>query len=378
MGLAMQRVRGLDGVRGFAAIWVILDHFYAQVPKAAWLTALPGVARFASFGWVGVSLFFVLSGYLIVPQLLAAKDEPHFFRNFWCRRVCRLAPAYVMFLLLYLAADAFWPAAGAGREPLLGPTVPFWSFWLMIQNVLMASAESVGNLWLRVSWTLAVEVQFYVLIGVIVYVTPKDRLLRWLVALAAGAVIFRYVVALTNPTARAPLVLLMPSRLDAFMIGGILALLAAREPAADPRGRQWAALGVLAACTAVFAWFVAGGFGETTRQVVPVYHLILAAGCGAFLELARLSSPSVGWLTEHPFMMRAGRLSYFVYLFHTPVIWGTFALLAGAQPNLASPGSLAVMIAAWTALAALAELSYRLIESPMIRRGQVWTGAGRK
>ena len=371
----MQRVRGLDGVRGFAAVWVILDHFYAQVPKAAWLTAIPGLARFASFGWVGVSLFFVLSGYLIVPQLLAAKGEPNYFRRFCARRGFRLLPAYVMFLLLYLAADAWWPAAGAGREPLLGPTVPFWSFWIMIQNILMSSVGAVGNLWLRVSWTLAVEVQFYALICVIVYLAPKERLGRWLVALAAAAVMFRYAVALLNPEAKAPLVLLMPSRLDAFMIGGLLALGTPTGSSPGAPGRTWAALGVLAVCTAAFAWFVTGGFGATTRYVLPVYHLLLAAGCGAFLELARLSSGSVRWLTENRLMRRAGQLSYFLYLFHTPVIWGVFALLVGAQPNLASGLSLVVMAGAWVALAGLAEASYRLIEAPMIRRGRTLSGA---
>lgn len=369
----MQRVRGLDGVRGFAALWVVADHFFAQVPKAEWLAAIPGLARFASFGWVGVTLFFVLSGYLIIPLLVAARGAPDYFRNFWCRRACRLAPVYGLFLVTYAIADAAWPAGGAGREPLLGATVPFWSFWVMIQNVLMASDAAVGNLWLRVSWTLAVEVQFYVLVSVLVFLTPKERLLRWLAALAVGALLFRYATVLLNPSAKAAVVLLLPSRLDAFMVGGLLALWAERPAARNFRRQGMAGL-VLALAAAGFAWFVRGGFGAATPWVLPAYHLMLAIGCGAFLELARLSSPAVRWLTENAALARAGRLSYFIYLFHTPVIWGVFALLAGQQPNLASGGSLAVMLAAWAALAGLAEISYRLIERPMIRRAQSWTG----
>ncbi|MEO6876460.1 MAG: acyltransferase family protein, partial [Opitutaceae bacterium] len=65
----MKRLKGLDGVRGLAILWVLLYHLYALLPKTGWLAAIPGLGWFAGLGWIGVCLFFALSGYLIIPMV---------------------------------------------------------------------------------------------------------------------------------------------------------------------------------------------------------------------------------------------------------------------------------------------------------------------
>ena len=161
------RVKGLDGVRGFAILWVLLYHLYALLPKAAGVV-IPGLAGFASLGWIGVSLFFTLSGYLIIPMVAEQKTEPGFLARFWCRRAFRLLPGYVLLLLSYVVAAAWWPASSPGREQLLDSTIPLWSYGIFAQNIQMAAQNYLGNEWLRVTWSLAVEVQFYALICLIV------------------------------------------------------------------------------------------------------------------------------------------------------------------------------------------------------------------
>ncbi|MDB6170641.1 MAG: acyltransferase [Verrucomicrobia bacterium] len=363
----MKRVTGLDGVRGIAILWVLSYHLYALVPKAPALTALPFLGRFADLGWIGVAIFFTLSGYLIIPMLAVQKGEPHFFARFWCRRAFRLGPLYILLLLSFWLASAAWPAGGVEHLRLFDPVIPFWSYWLFVQNLPMASHGLLGGEWLRVTWSLAVEVQFYVLASVVVLVSPKESLRRWLAGLTLASVGFRFLVVALNPGASTPLVVLLPSRLDAFLVGGLVALWFPARPETASRRRQAAAGAVVLGSILGFALFASGGFGAATRWIVPVYHLLLAIGCAALLDLASSSSPLVNWLLQNRAVVRLGKLSYFIYLFHLPVMWTVCRGLFGIAPSLMSWREGGIMLGVWAVLLALAEVSYRFVERPLIQ-----------
>ena len=367
---ATQRLRGLDGVRGFAILWVLLYHFYALLPKASWVT-IPGVTWFAGLGWIGVSLFFALSGYLIIPMVAEQKDVPRFFARFWCRRAFRLLPVYLLLLLTFLAATMWWPAASPGRERLLEPGIPTWSYWVFLQNFLMSSRNYLGSEWLRVTWSLAVEVQFYALICVVVRWLPRAQLVLWLVVLAEVVVLLRFAVVLLNPGASTSLVVLLPCRLDAFLAGGLAALLPA--PAiSKTRLRQGMSGVLLGLSIAAFCWFAAGGFGDRTRYFVPVYYVMLAVGSAALLDLSALSSPVVKWLMESAPMIRVGKLSYFLYLFHLPIAWMIYSGCFRRIPSLESWRDGAIMLLVLAVLYGLAEVSYRFMEAPLIARSHTY------
>jgi peptidoglycan/LPS O-acetylase OafA/YrhL len=205
------------------------------------------------------------------------------------------------------------------------------------------------------------------LICVIIYFLPRAWLVRGLLALVAGVILLRYAVVFQNPGVTAPLVLLLPCRLDAFLAGGLVALLPAPRPGEEIR-RQGMALAVLVGSIAAFIWFTQGRFGAVTHFVLPTYYLMLATGSAAVLELCAGSSPVVKWLMESAPMIRAGRLSYFLYLFHLPVLWTIYSGVFGVMPNLESGRALLIMAAVVVVLYGLAELSYHFIEGPLIRR----------
>ena len=363
----MKRVSGLDGVRGVAILWVLFYHLYALVPKAPGLVAVPGIGRVAELGWIGVSLFFTLSGYLIIPMLADEKGAPNFFARFGCRRLFRLVPLYVVLLLSFLLASACWKADGAEHSRLFDRSIPFWSYWLFAQNLPMASQGLLGNEWLRVTWSLAVEVQFYALIAVVVYLVPRDALGRWLGLLIVAAVGFRFAVVFLNPGATTPLVVLLPSRLDAFLVGGFAGLWAPRALAAGVGRRQVIDWGVLTVALLTFVLFAAGWFGSASRFVLPLYHLALALGAAALIDLAVLAAP-VRSLMESRLLVRAGRVSYFLYLFHLPVVWIVYRGLFGMSPTLETSRGVGIMVGALVVLILLAELSWHFFESPLIRQ----------
>jgi peptidoglycan/LPS O-acetylase OafA/YrhL len=153
----------LTGLRALAVLMVLLDH-------SAGLFQTRFLFEFAPKLWIGVEIFFVLSGFLITRILLLAKGSQNYFPAFYMRRVLRIWPLYFCvllagFVLLYLNVDRH---AANGLSP--------WPFILFIQNL-----QPISYLWrikqLDVTWSLAVEEQFYLVWPVVVAIFAPKRLL---------------------------------------------------------------------------------------------------------------------------------------------------------------------------------------------------------
>jgi peptidoglycan/LPS O-acetylase OafA/YrhL len=137
-----ERQPGLDLLRALAIIVVVIYH------AALFGFKLPG--RVDRFGWIGVDLFFVLSGYLIGGQLLAplAREQPIKLRRFFARRVLRIMPAYFVILAVYFLLPS-WREYPDMAQPL-------WKFILSVQNIALHGGKAFSH-----AWSLAVEDQFY-------------------------------------------------------------------------------------------------------------------------------------------------------------------------------------------------------------------------
>src|SRR5438045_2321959 len=178
-----ERQPGLDLLRALAIIVVVIYH------AALFGFKLPG--RLDRFGWIGVDLFFVLSGYLIGGQLLAplARGRSIDLRRFFARRVLRIIPAYFGTLAVYAVLPSW-------REyPEMSP---LWKFLLSVQNIGLHGGTAFSH-----AWSLAVEDQFYLLLPLILLFAHRSPRAAVIVpcGIVLGGIILRTLVAWQNPAA---------------------------------------------------------------------------------------------------------------------------------------------------------------------------------
>jgi peptidoglycan/LPS O-acetylase OafA/YrhL len=150
---ARTEVPELNGLRALAALAVMLCHAKTVFDHARWATV---VARWARSGWLGVDLFFVLSGYLLTRGLYELREGPHYYRRFYARRVARIFPLYYLYL-----AGVFAVAARVALPPhLFAPRDgDLTRFAVYLGNAVYA--ERWPGLLLALFWSLAVEEHFY-------------------------------------------------------------------------------------------------------------------------------------------------------------------------------------------------------------------------
>jgi peptidoglycan/LPS O-acetylase OafA/YrhL len=348
------RIAGLDGIRALAVATVAVYHL------------VPGVLV---GGYLGVDIFFVVSGFLITTLLLREREATGriSLRGFWVRRARRLLPALVVLLLACGAAALF-----VGGDVLVGlglqivGAVTFSSNWLFIAAGSSYFDETVPELF-RNLWSLAVEEQFY-LVWPILLVLVLVRLPRWAKLTAIGAL--AAASAVWMGVAYSPL---DPTRVyygtdtHAFglAIGAFLAVLVLGRGMSGRLTRWLLGVGGSLAIAALVALAVvlAGDLDAAYLGGLVVVALLSAVAIAA---LVVPGSPVARALDVAPIRW-VGVRSYGIYLWHWPV----FVLLGSALPTWPREGpaawALGGIALALTLLAAA--LSYRFVEQPIRRIG---------
>src|SRR4051812_26438531 len=181
---------GLDGVRRTAILSGLICPYSALLPTNDF-------TGFLQNGWAGVDLFFVISGFLITGILLDAKGTPHYFRNFYARRVLRIFPLYygflaIMLLVLIVIRTSGWNANG-GLDGLWRAQPWLWTytanFWIARQRDWSTWSEVVIPL-----WSLSVEEQFYLVWPLIVFRFSPRHLVRICLGVMVAALVLRLVL----------------------------------------------------------------------------------------------------------------------------------------------------------------------------------------
>jgi peptidoglycan/LPS O-acetylase OafA/YrhL len=379
---ASRRMPELDGLRGIAILLVLVWHYVACGAKLKGDPATMPLAEsllrgalgaLTSMSWSGVDLFFVLSGFLLGGILLDNKESPSLFKTFYARRICRLFPLYYLSLLLFCFATlVLGSPANRGIKWLLYQPLPIWSYATFTQNFITAFSNSFGANWLGVTWSLAVEEQFYLVLPLIIYFTDRRHLPFVLVTLILAAPLLRVTLLLNQPgIAPGCNYVLFACRADSLLLGVLGAWMVRQEllVKALQAGRTCLnqTLALLLAGVAVFSLnsphFAAdlmGVFGYTWLALTYLLLLlvVLTADQSPLARVCRLA-----WLRW------IGTVSYGIYLLHQVVSGLCHGLILGQPPALTDLSSGLVTALAFALTLLLAGLIYRLFERPFVELG---------
>ncbi len=357
------RIPELDGVRGIAIFLVLVWHYIQNQLHPDAGSPLAWFKQAIGFTWSGVDLFFVLSGFLIAGILIDNRDKPHYFKTFYLRRICRIFPLYYLNLGIFLLCIAF----GLNHAPAVsalfdGNGVPLWSYLTFTQNIFMAAHNSAGPNWLAVTWSLAVEEQFYLLFPFVVRFFPAPRLPLFFLWIIGMAVYMR----VSLPGLSAYINTLW--RADSLMMGALLAYLVRYPGFLDAARKYRLVVGAVLLLSAGFAE-VANIHGSL-RLGGPLTHLSLAVTYGLFIFLALLSRDGIlGCVLRNRLLVWLGTISYGVYLIHTVVSRLIHALVRNDYPSMASWSGVATTLLALAVTLLLAHVSYYWFERRIIRIG---------
>ncbi|MCW3117047.1 MAG: hypothetical protein JWM28_1129 [Chitinophagaceae bacterium] len=199
----------LDGLRGLAILLVVLYHNFAFLP-------------FLNYGWLGVDLFFVISGFLITQILMDTRNARNYFKNFYARRILRIFPLYYFFLFLFLIILPSF--RGFPLDMSYYQKNQFW-FWTYLQNWTLIFRYNEKSNALNHFWSLAVEEQYYLIWPFIIVLFKKPKtLLIFCFGLLAGVIMARLYIWNHKTLFPSYQWLFLFTRIDGILIGSILAL----------------------------------------------------------------------------------------------------------------------------------------------------------
>lgn len=365
------RVGRVDALRCLAMTAVIAEH-----------------CKLLPFGWLGVWLFFVISGYVVTYSVLARGDAGGGTRalaGFYRRRIRRIFPVYFTYLIVGVLVCL---ALGSAAAP-----AALLSLTLFVNNIAMIFGRGeIANWPVGHLWTVSVEMQFYLLYGVALLLAPRRLTLMLLVSMIFVSPLLRlYVSNLLVRDGWQPLesayAIYAGSflHMDVFAAGALLAF-AQQRGLVDRLARTLALGGIVAMLLYVGIFLsinyavngargidisrniISGILWGQYRQVV-LYSLVAVAGVG-LVALAVTSDPWTNWLLDRRALQRIGRISYGGYVFHALAIWVTIKIgtsLSGFEHEgryfVVRP---ATFVVAYILTIGLAELSSRYLESRFV------------
>jgi peptidoglycan/LPS O-acetylase OafA/YrhL len=377
---------GLTGLRAYAACWVMLFHVNAIVgPKRLSVQAfgMPvDVTPLVTIGWVGVDVFFALSGFLLTTHLLERWDgayDGRLLRGYLAARVRRVFPAYWAQLAVLLAV-AVVAAGGA---------MPAWLRHLplhvpMLHNLSVEASFAINPVY----WTLPVEFGFYLCLPAIAgFLARGERMparLAWrrlagLVALVlAGTWAYRYAAFRAYEGSAVNTIVWatsqLPGTLDQFVTGaataaGVRLLARGRAPGAALAGpgTSTALLAVGTAGVVAMMYFIHRIHEQywAGHWALVFWHTVTSAFIACVILAIVIGGPAARLAFDNRIAVFLGTVSYSIYLWHFPV-----AVWAAKVVDVPALGLAGALLAIVPLVVAASALSYRLVERPFLRRAR--------
>jgi peptidoglycan/LPS O-acetylase OafA/YrhL len=293
----------LDGIRGFAILLVVFYHNF-------------GFINYFFFGWLGVDLFFVLSGFLITDILLKTFGNKNYLRNFYTRRVLRIFPLYYLSLVIFLLI------LSRVRDipiDLSYYTQHQWWLWTYLQNWLYIFKPTNSTNALHHFWSLAVEEQFYLLWPLAILILKKPKYLLILMGILLFLVmIFRFFIWTFRIEDLAYFNLYTFSRIDGICIGCMLSLIQRINPEFL---KKFTPAIVLAMAAVNFIFYFFNRLYHFTFPYLAIVGYTTFAMLFALLinEAVIQETRIINFIFNNRLLKFFGKISYGLYVFHWPI-----------------------------------------------------------
>lgn len=286
----------LDGIRGLAILLVVIYHCFPS--------------PFTRGGWIGVDLFFVLSGFLITGILIDSKTSSHYYYNFIGRRILRIFPLYyfILFIVLFLLPRI--------SKSILPPGFNFYPehqawFWLYVQNWLYSFKGFPQSHLLVHFWSLGVEEQFYLVWPWVVYFFSGRNLIRISIILCVFAILFRSLPSGWLPFEFPYRYLNTFSRMDDLLIGALIAQLIRSHPNLLTRLAIPVGIISLAVFLGAIILVRSMSFLNLTAVYTPIGLMM-----GSLLILTLSSASRIKNIMKNRLLTQLGKYSYGLYVYH--------------------------------------------------------------
>jgi peptidoglycan/LPS O-acetylase OafA/YrhL len=349
------RIAELDSVRA-VAIFAVLCHHYL-------IGFVPGL------GWMGVDLFFVLSGYFITTILLSTRGEQNFYSHFYISRALRILPLYYLVVGGILLYSRF-TGSGSAYEELRGWGSTLW-VWLLAGNIRAAARNAFPpNSSLALLWSVQVEEQFYILYPLLIAMIPPKRLRTALFAAIVTALALRVALAITVPGHWWLQFVLMPSRMDDLAMGALIAsyFRTSTWPLRSAATLSLAALGALLVSAIVYF----AGPSWQSSFVGTIGFTAIGLTCMLIISwiLLNAGKPAAKLLRCRP-VCWIGRISYGIYMLHGPIAY--LIKSEGMRLGYANFDKTPLSAITYTLVTiAFAAVSYRWIEQPILKSRELF------
>ncbi|MDB5205706.1 MAG: acyltransferase 3 [Flavisolibacter sp.] len=338
---------GLDALRGIAIILVVLYHYFP----------------FFRIGWIGVDLFFVLSGFLITGILLRTREEKNYFRNFFLRRAFRIFPLYFLVLIVfYICSPLLFTQKQVGSAYFYYTNNQVW-FWTFTENWLLIRQGPPPEPYLQHFWSLAIEEQFYLVWPFLLYGVRSLVILKYfLVALFFMAISLRVILWIYFIGHEAFYYNTF-ARVDGFAAGAFLSILVFQKERISKTLMLIAFFGL----AAVFfcAILVSKNLDHNSAPFATVGYSVAAL---FFMCICFKLINSNSIIARSGFLKQIGRISYGIYVYHIPVfLIGSYVLHKIDLLNDSGSNVYVIPFICIGATFLISSLSYKLIELPCLR-----------
>jgi peptidoglycan/LPS O-acetylase OafA/YrhL len=364
VALRPRRIPELDGMRGLAITLVLVLHYFVEILRQTDIPWVRTIVRLSSLSWSGVDLFFVLSGFLIGGILLDAKSSPSYYKTFYRRRFFRIVPLYAILTTLFIVGVWLVPAnAPRALINIFNGSVPLWAFPFFLQGVFIALHGSFGSAWMGITWSLALQEQFYLLLPVAIRGLNKNKAVAWMASGMIVAAPICQAILQHFPNTEVAIYTLFPCRADTLGWGLLIAVAFRNEAA-------WAWIcGHRRDVVALFAVLGVGIISLALRDQ-RVYSWMAAFYASLLVLVLTKPSTILARTFRSSVLTWMGTRAYAVYLFHSGMLYLIHFIVFGESPRLVDFKTTCVTLISLAMVLVLSSLSWRFLESPLIRYAQ--------